>query len=201
MKASISYSRATGLPEAGAARALQPAREARAVPHRFEQMYADFSPYVMRVLPRMGVAGADLDDVTQEVFLAVHRGLPMFEGRSREKTWVYGICMRVCSNYRKRAHRRHEDRRAEPPELLDAGTPECRLQTSRALSRLDATLARLPDIQRAVFVLHEIEALAVTEIAEALGCSKFTVYARLYAAQRAVRVGMRDHAEKGEGHD
>jgi RNA polymerase sigma-70 factor (ECF subfamily) len=163
----------------------------------FDSLFRELAPYVLRVLPRMGVAAADLDDVAQDVFLAVHRGLPGFEGRSSAKTWVYGICIRACSNYRQRAHRRREQLVATVPETGDAHSPERSVAASHALATLDAVLCGLPEPQRAVFVLFEIEQLAVTEIAEALGCSKFTVYARLYAARRAVAAGMHAHASRG----
>jgi RNA polymerase sigma-70 factor (ECF subfamily) len=163
----------------------------------FEALFRELAPYVLRVLPRMGVAAADLDDVAQDVFLAVHRGLPGFERRSSAKTWIYGICIRACSNYRQRAHRRREQLVSVPPEAGESHSPERALAASRALSALDTVLAQLPEAQRAAFVLFEIEQLAVTEIAEALACSKFTVYARLYAARRAVTAGMQQHASKG----
>jgi RNA polymerase sigma-70 factor, ECF subfamily len=166
-------------------------------PLEFERLFRELAPYVLRVLPRMGVAPVDVDDVAQEVFLAVHRGLPGFEQRSSARTWVYGICIRACSNYRQRAHRRREQLVGAPPDSGDSQSPERVLAARRALTALDAALLRLPEVQRAVFVLFEIEQLAITEIAEALACSKFTVYARLYAARRAVAAGMQEHATKG----
>jgi len=156
----------------------------------FEPVFREFAPYVLRVLPRLGVAARDVEDVAQDVFVAVHRGLPTFERRSSLKTWVYGICIRTASNYRDRAHRRYErldGELQERHERIDTFTPARALESQRALQRLDAALARLGQAQRGVFVLHEIEGLGVREIAEALGCSKFTVYTRLYAAQSHVR--------------
>lgn len=167
----------------------QPAEPA-ALPADFERLFEELAPYVLRVLPRMGVAAADLDDVAQEVFLTVHRTLPRFERRASLKTWVYGICIRISGNYRQRAHRRYEQLVAAAEEGLDTRTPARELVARRALMRLDAVLERLSSVQRAVWVLHEIEQLSVAEIAEALDCSKFTVYARLYAARRSVQVQM-----------
>lgn len=171
-----------------------PAAPAPSLDHgqRFERLFRAYAPYVQRVMPRMGVAHADLDDATQEVFLAVHRGLAGFEQRSSERTWIYGICIRVCSNYRRRAHRRREQLDAAPPEPQDPKHPERALLAQAALARLDRALRALPEAQRAVFVLHEVEQLDVKEIAEALDCSKFTVYARLKTAHRRVRAYMAD---------
>jgi RNA polymerase sigma-70 factor (ECF subfamily) len=168
----------------------------RAPAEQFELLFREFAPYVLRALPRLGVAPADLDDVLQEVFVAVFRGLASFEGRSTHKTWVYGICIRACSNYRQRAHRRRERLQGELPEQDARGTPESALDQRRRLLQLDSALSALPESQRAVFVLFEIEGLEVTEIAAALECSKFTIYTRLYAARRAVEAKMRAYSKE-----
>lgn len=156
----------------------------------FEALFREMSPYVLRVLPRMGVASADLDDVAQEIFLAVHRGLAGFEGRSQLRTWVYGICIRVCSSYRRRPRHRHEQPAFDSEhehERVDPGPgPERTLEAQQALRALDRALDALPAPQRAAFVLYEIEALDMRDIAAAMDCSKFTAYARLYAARRHV---------------
>jgi RNA polymerase sigma-70 factor (ECF subfamily) len=165
----------------------------------FEAVFREMAPYVLRVLPRMGVRPADVDDVAQEVFLAVHQGLPTFEQRSQLRTWVYGICIRTCSNYRRRAHRRHE-RAIEPPvqHTSPSEGPERRAHARRALEALDVALEGLPLQQRSVFVLHEVEGLDMREVAAALACSKFTAYARLYAARRHITRALHEHEPRGE---
>jgi RNA polymerase sigma-70 factor (ECF subfamily) len=149
-------------------------------------VFRDFAPYVLRVLPRLGVAARDVDDVAQEVFLAVFRALPGFEGRSSMKTWVYGICIRVAKNHNKRAYHRRERLDEPGAESADPRTPAADLESRRELAALDRALSELPEAQRIAFVLHQIEALSVVEIAEVTGSSKFTIYARLYAARRRV---------------
>lgn len=156
-------------------------------------MFAEMAPYVMRVVRRMGVRAADVDDVVQDVFLAVHRGLPSFAGRSKLSTWVYGICIRTCSNHGARAFRRRELLVLEAEALADGRDPERAATHAAALSALDAALASLPAPQRAVFVLFEIEGVDMREVAEAMGCSKFTVYARLYAARKHVAAALAPH--------
>ena len=147
----------------------------------------------MRVVRRMGVGGADVDDVVQEVFLAVHRGLPGFAGRSTLRTWIYGICIRACSNHRARAFRRRELLVLEVEAIEDRRNPERAAGHSAALGALDTALACLPASQRAVFVLFEIEGLDMREVAQAMGCSKFTAYARLYAARKHVSAALAPH--------
>jgi RNA polymerase sigma-70 factor, ECF subfamily len=149
-------------------------------------VFEQFAPYVLRVLPRMGIARHDVADVAQEVFIAVFRGLPGFERRSSIKTWVYGVCIRVANNHKKRAYHRRERLADSVPERSDGRTPANDLEESRELGALDRALAELPEVQRVAFVLCYVETLTVAEIAEATGASKFTVYSRLYAARRRV---------------
>jgi len=161
-------------------------------PEQFEAVFTELAPYVMRVLPRLGIAPAEVEDVCQEVFVVVHAKLSAFERRSSVRTWVYGICLRVASNYRDRAYRRREQTRDELPLQVDGARQEGDIEQQRTLQRLDAALAQLLPAQREAFVLHAIEELEVTEIAEAQGVSKFTVYARLYAARKHLRTAFPD---------
>ena len=64
----------------------------------FTGLFREHAPYVWRVLRRLGVAEADVEDACQEVFLVVHRRAESFDGTSSVKTWIYGICVRVASS-------------------------------------------------------------------------------------------------------
>ena len=98
----------------------------------------------------------------------------------------YGICLRVASDFRRRAHRRRERLCAETPERTTETTPEGRAADREALAALEAALDGLPPPQREVFVLYEIEELPMNEIARALGCPLQTAYSRLRLARSAV---------------
>jgi len=163
---------------------------------RFETVFAEHAPYVLRALPRLGVSDADVDDVAQEIFLAVHRGLAEFEGRSRVRTWIYGIALRVAGNYRRRAHRRREVRGLEV-EGAEAPTQPEALERARSRQLLTAALDDLSERKREVFVLYEIEELSMAEVAEALGCPLFTAYARLYAARREMKQSIERSSQRG----
>lgn len=163
----------------------------------FSAVFEQFAPYVLRVLPRMGIADRDVADVAQEVFIAVFRGLPGFERRSSVKTWLYGVCIRVANNHRKRAYHRREQLGESLPETSNGRTPANDLDQTQELAALDRALAQLPEAQRIAFVLCHVESLTVAEIAEATGSSKFTVYGRLYAARRSVQRAFA--AQDGDG--
>src|SRR5262245_60611662 len=151
------------------------------------ETFERYAPFVWRVVRRMGVAEADAEDVCQEVFLVVHRRLTEFEGRASLRTWIYGICLRCAAAYRNRAYHRREVRAAEPVEATRDAEQAQELELSRALHTLDQVLNGLPDKQREVYVLYELEELTMPEVAAAIGCPVQTAYSRLHAARREVR--------------
>jgi RNA polymerase sigma-70 factor (ECF subfamily) len=149
-------------------------------------IFSQYAPFAWRVLRRLGVAEADVDDVCQEVFVTVHRRLADFEGRSSVRTWVYGICIKTASDYRKRVKTRREVVQEANPELAVAPGQEDDLSLRQARGVLDRILDRLGDDKRAVFVLYEIEELPMAEICSILGCPLQTAYSRLHAARGEV---------------
>jgi len=176
-------------PELGfAAAAGAPARAA--APPTFEEVYEELFGFVWRSLRRLGVAEASLDDAVQDVFVVVHRQLGGFEGRSSQKTWIYGIAIRVARDHARRARRKGglvplDDR------IPDASPgPAESLATNEAVRELDRILATLDEDKRAVFVLSEIEQMSAPEVAEALGVKVNTVSSRLRAARREVQAAL-----------
>lgn len=156
----------------------------------FEQVFQEHAPYVWRALRRLGVAESDADDVCQDVFIVVHRKLGTFQAGASVRSWLYGICLRVASEHRRRPHRQREQVvEAVPEEGIDAPQEDA-LERRRALARLDAALDQLDDDKRAVFVLFELEQMSMVEVAEAAGCPLPTAYSRLYAARKIVEAAL-----------
>lgn len=152
-------------------------------------------PYVARALRYFGVPDKDLADVCQEVFLVVHRKLGEFEHRSSVRTWLFSICQRSASDYRRRAHNRREVMVDEP--LAGASTDsEQFTQSMEARRELLRALDLLDDDKRDVFVLFEIEGLEMKEVAEVVQCPLQTAYSRLHAARRMLAAYL-ERAEAG----
>lgn len=160
------------------------------------QVFDEHAAYVWRALRHLGVPESELDDYSQEVFVVVHRQLATFEGRSKLRTWLYGICLRVASDRRRRARVRHERTDADPArDLAEASTlaPDERVQ---ARATLLALLDGLDEDKRTVLVLYEIEGLPMAEVAEVVGCPLQTAYSRLHSA-RALLVKLAAEREHG----
>jgi RNA polymerase sigma-70 factor, ECF subfamily len=161
-------------------------------------LFRDHGAFAWRVLRRLGVAERDVDDVCQEVFVTVHRRLATFEGRSSAQSWLYGICVRTASDYRRRAVHHREVAAGEAHESSIDSNQEDDAALREARATLDRILDALDDDKRAVFVLFEIEELPMTEVAMAVGCPLQTAYSRLHAARREVEAAMhRFRAKQG----
>lgn len=150
--------------------------------------YRQYFKYVWALLGRLGVPEASLEDVTQEVFLVLHRRRDEFRQGSSVRTWLHGIALHTARRHREKlARRRRKDEALGPETPAAPPTPEAEVGQRRALQRLDALLGRLGDEQREVFVLAELAELPAPEIAELLGIKLNTVYSRLRLARSHLR--------------
>ena len=157
----------------------------------FPDVFERTAPFVWRALRRLGVREADVPDVCQEVFVVVHRRLGDFDGSSALRTWIYGICLRTASQYRRRAPQLREVSEEDAREQAVLPDQEDVLERRRARDRLDAALLTLDEDKRAVFVLYELEELPMKEVAAVLGCPLQTAYSRLHGARREVEEAFR----------
>lgn len=156
-----------------------------AVAGDFDEIYRTQGAYVVRLLRRLGVPAGDVEDVAQEVFVAVLAGLPRFEGRASPRTWVYSIAVRIASAHRRKSARRGEILVERPDDVADERADSFGRRAAQLT--IDRVLEELDDQKRTVFVLFEIDGLAMAEISEIVGCPLKTAYTRLYAAQKQVQ--------------
>jgi RNA polymerase sigma-70 factor (ECF subfamily) len=153
----------------------------------FRELFREHAPFAWRSLMSFGLSSHAAEDACQEAFLVVHQKLAAGFVPEQPKAWIYGICWRVAAQHRRRRHVKRELAIEAPEVAADSARDPARLLEDRKrLARLDHALEQLPDEQRAVFVLYEIEQLAMREVAEALACSINTAFSRLYSARRKV---------------
>lgn len=132
----------------------------------------------LRVLGDVNLA----NDVHQEVFLAIWKRWPSYNGRTNWPAYLYRATVRKALQT---ARRRQGCLGTVPPEQGDAGRkPDSDLRADELRQRLAAALARLPQRQADVFVLRRLEGLETAEVAKLLGCSHQTVRVHLHRALR-----------------
>ena len=146
-------------------------------------LFAIHAGYVWNTLRRLGVPTPDLEDLTHDVFLQVHRHLEDYDGSRPVRPWLFGFAYRIASQTRRRAHRRYETHvdpdlmphAGRDPDELASGAEE-RLIVIEALHGIDLE-------RRAVFVPYELDEMTIREIARSLGIPANTVYSRLRVAR------------------
>jgi RNA polymerase sigma-70 factor (ECF subfamily) len=138
----------------------------------------------------------DAMDASQEVFLRVFRFLPGFQEESGFSTWIYRIGVNVCKDMLAKQSRRNEqslevedeDDKQRTMELADHRyTPEQIVENAELRSVLSEAIAALPDQQREVIVLRDIQGLSYDEIANVLSLEPGTVKSRLSRARENLR--------------
>ena len=139
--------------------------------------------YVWNTLRRLGAPGADLEDLTHDVFVQVHRRLADYDPARPVRPWLFAFAYRIASQHRRRAHRRHEIA-GEPDATADpAPAAEERLRSAEDRRLVVDALASVAEERRAVFVLHEIDGTPMKDIAAALAIPVNTAYSRLRVAR------------------
>ncbi|MDB5051768.1 MAG: hypothetical protein JWO30_4839 [Fibrobacteres bacterium] len=128
-----------------------------------------------------------VQDVLQETFLAVHRALPRFEGKSKLTTWVYSlayhkVCDRLAEKYRVGYPVSEEGEHVWEPESADPLADEA-LHQSRLVKWIREAAEEIPVLYREAYRLRDLDGLSGEEAAEVLGISATLIRVRLHRAR------------------
>jgi RNA polymerase sigma-70 factor (ECF subfamily) len=135
--------------------------------------------FIWRLLRRLGIASEATDDAAQEVFMVAMRRVEDIQVGA-ERSFLFGVALRVASDRRRAEARRREALTDEEPEgRASAPGPDELTDQKRARQVLDALLAAMPEELRVVFVLYELEGLTTGEIADLAGIPMGTAASRL----------------------
>jgi RNA polymerase sigma-70 factor, ECF subfamily len=154
-------------------------------------LYTTHFSFVWRNLRRLGVPEASLEDAAQDAFLVIFRRWSTYDEQwSSLETWLFGILIRVASNYRRTFRRRMswlvpwQGGYAEEPTSPDAESPSSRLERRQGLALLDRALDGLDEKRRVILLLVDVEELSVPQAAQVLSINVNTAYFRLRVARK-----------------
>ena len=164
----------------------------------FQAIHASYWPRIHRYLARL-VGPTEAEDLTQEVFLRVNRGLPDFKGEAKLSTWIYRIATNVATDrIRSRASQEIRSGKAMPldEQVIEAGVdlkgdrkPSLEKQAMREemSACVQDYINSLPERYRLPVTLSEIGGLTNKEIAETLGLTLETVKIRLHRGRAMLK--------------
>ena len=162
----------------GAVRAAGASSVSPELPDCYSAFEAEFD-FVHRMLRRYGASSADADDLAQEVFLVVWRRWRDYDPQRPLRPWLAGITFRVAHDHFRRV------RREVPSGFVDGeeqSSPLDHLASARARALVLRALASLPERQRAILILHELEGIPIQELVGTLLVPASTLYSRLKKA-------------------
>lgn len=158
-------------------------------PEILDQLVHRHVAKVRSMIYPMVLNDADADDLTQEVFFRMVRGLSAFEGRAKFSTWLYRIVMNTTHTFLGRKASCKSGNREKVPDGIDQRSdPAERLAMNRELDEaINGALSLLSPKLRAAIVLTAIQGMEVSEAARIEGCSVATVYWRIHQARKILR--------------
>jgi RNA polymerase sigma-70 factor (ECF subfamily) len=149
-----------------------------------QELYCRYGRLVHRTALRITDSPEDAEDVLQDLFVGLPEAIASFEGRGSFEGWIRRVAARMALMRIRRASRRREVpiealavAGREPGTISDGGTRVDCVNLERALTQLS-------ELQRAVFVLKEIEGYSHAEIGATLGISGAASTVRLHRAKK-----------------
>ncbi len=151
----------------------------------FQELVDRYKDLVFALVARTVQDRSRAEDLAQDVFLRIHRGLPYFRGEARLSTWIYRIVANVCV----------QDRGRKPETVsLDGerpgaapSAPDPQFAGFEMRDRLEKAVARLPANYRLLVAAHYLEGVQYEDLAEALQLPLGTVKTQLYRAKQQLR--------------
>ncbi len=163
----------------------------------FEELFVEYRPLVLRVALRILGNADDAEDIAQEVFTKVWKGIGEFNHDSSLKTWIYRITVNACLDCARKPWRRFDIDGAPLEEMLHEPVANASLRDQRTAERsllvkeksvlLRRAIGRLKPHLKAVFVMKEIEDMSYEQISSHLGLSLGTISSRLNRARKALQ--------------
>ncbi len=157
----------------------------------------EYLPQVLRAARASGLDEATAEDVAQSAFLTFFEKVSGFEGRSKLRTWLFGILYHKIQEVRRKGWREQSTDKIE--EITDRRfdkrgnwvTPprdvQSLLEGEAIRKAIDGCLEKVPDQQRIAFVLREVEEMVTEEICKILGVTRTNLGVLLFRARNRLR--------------
>ena len=160
----------------------------------FGELVDRYKDLVYGLIYRLTPDRGRVDDLAQDVFLKVYRGIPYFRGEARLSTWIFRIVQNVCAQ----AHSRRSMEVPLEPDGARGALPRALRSEDQAFrrmetrDRLEKAMAQLSPEARMLIAAHYLKGVQYEALAEALDIPLGTVKTHLYRARRRLRELLED---------
>lgn len=154
----------------------------------FQILVDRYKDLVFALIARTVQDRSRAEDLAQEVFLRVHRGLPYFRGEARLSTWLYRIVANVCTQEAGRpVSMSIDDERLRARVAASTSARDQRFDAIELSDRLEKAVARLPPNYRFLIAAHYLDGVRYEDLAEALQLPLGTIKTQLHRAKQQLR--------------
>lgn len=193
----------------------------------FREIVTEYGGRLSRLARSFSRNDAVIEEAVQETWMAVIRGIHGFEGRAPLRTWLFGILVNQARRLAVREHRHAQvalgeylvgdrppaagedepgepgmgpgGRWAEPPVPWSFQNPESAFLSKETLQVIETALAELPEAQRQVLLLRDVEGLGAEEVCNILEVSDTNQRVLLHRGRARVRQAVDRYARAGAG--
>lgn len=160
----------------------------------FNELFSLYGPRLLQFARKLLQSAPDrVEDLTQEIWLAIYRQLPRLNELDKFKPWAFRIARdKIYGEYR----RRHWA--IEPLDESQAVPDSVTTTADLPVEELYLSLDRIPTLQREALVLHFLEAMSYEEISRIMGSSVGTVRSRIFYGKRALKQAMETRSYEPE---
>jgi RNA polymerase sigma-70 factor (ECF subfamily) len=191
----------------------------------FREVVAEYGGRLARLARSFSRNDAVIEEAVQETWLAVIQGIGRFEGRAPLRTWIFGILVNQARRLAVREHRHSQTARGgnlaggsppspedgeerepgmgpsgmwvEPPRPWGLENPESVVLSKETLGIIEAALDDLPEMQRQVVLLRDVEGLDSEEVCNILDVTDTNQRVLLHRGRARVRRALDRHMKEG----
>ena len=165
----------------------------------FDRLHERYVDEVWRRLTRLVGPDPEREDLTQQVFLEIFRGLARFRGDATFRTYLHRVVVYIACDYLGRRRRRPVQMDAEFIDGFGSSdaSPEARAEQRERLTLIWEGLERVKPKKRVAFLLRVVEGLSLEEIGELVGARVTTVAKRVKHAEEELGRFLQRRAQRG----
>ena len=166
---------------------------------QFEDVIREHQGFVFRTLVRLTGSREHVEDLAQEVFVRLYRGMESFRGDAKMTTYLYRITLNVAQDEWKRRKKEQDHTSFDDPDagwadrLPSAGDDaEQMLSRKQMMAGLERAMGELSEVERQVIVMFHQEECTYEQIAEVLNLPLNTVRTHLHRGRKKLKERLRE---------